>query len=210
MSITAPRIAGCIIEPLEMEDCERVLAWLLGEQTSAPPPATGVVWALAHSDGGVTWGRFDPGTSRWRLGHEAAPEVSPRICPEALQELRVFGEQCEILMWRTYQGLRGRVLRDSEVAADRPNEADPLRPSNESRIVRGDSVHSAEGQAFTGVTDHMGAQQVLPMAVTSDQLRRRQVRLHVRHYWVQDVEYGTVRIAVTRLVRLTMEGVDGR
>jgi len=203
VNVATPSIAGCSISPVDQAGCERVVAWLLGDKGSAPNNlGIGFAWALAHSDDGVTWGRFDEEAGRWRLGHDAVPEVSPPIRPEALQQLRVFGDGGEVLIWRTDDGLRGRLIKDAEPGRPR-DETDPLRPSDELRILRGDRVREDAGGDFTRVTDATGAEQVLPLALDEAQLRRRKVRLHVRHYWVQDEDNGTVRIAVTRLVRLT-------
>lgn len=203
MSVATPSIAGCSIAPIDRATCEQVVAWLCGERDSAPEDlGAGFAWALAHSDDGVTWGRFDWEASCWRLGHDAVPEVSPPVRSEAIQELRLFGEGGELLLWRSDEGLRGRLLEDAE--GDHPrDEIDPLRPSDEHRIVRGDRVRASAGGGFTRVTDATGAEQVLPVALDEAQLRQRKVRLHVRHYWVQNQDDGTVRIAVTRLVALT-------
>ena len=99
------------------------------------------------------------------------------------------------------------MLRD----AGSPTEPDdPLRTSDERRILRGDTVRSALRQGFTHITDRAGAEQVIPLTVTADHLQRRLVRLHVRHYWEEDSDEdaptGAVRIAATRLVGLAVEG----
>jgi CRISPR-associated protein (TIGR03984 family) len=201
-------IAGCRIAPINREDCEQVVAWLLGKRGSAPEDlGAGFAWVLAHSDDGVTWGRFDGEAGRWRLGHDAVPDVSPPIRPEALQELRLFGDGGEVMIWRSDEGLRGRLLEDAKGDSPR-DEADPLRPSEELRIVRGDRIRADAGGGFTRVTDATGAEQVLPIALDDAHLRQHKVRLHVRHYWAQNAEDGTVRIAVTRLLKLTTGGRD--
>lgn len=208
MSAAMPTIAGCRIAPVGRAVCKQVVAWLLGKSGVAPEDLrAGCVWVLAHSDDGVTWGRFDRQAGRWRLGHEAAPEVSPPIRLEALQELRVFGTGGEVLIWRSDDGLRGRFLEDTEPDGT-ADDTDPMRPSDELRIVRGDRVRAGADGGFTRVTDGTGAEQVLPIALDESQLRQHEVRLHVRHYWAQNAEDGTVRIAVTRLVDLTTGGRD--
>ena len=208
MSTATPTIVGGKITPIDRVACEQVVAWVRGENDSAPEDlGARFTWVLAHSDDGVTWGRFDEQAGRWRLGHEAAPGVSPPIRLEALQELRVFGTGGELLIWRADDGLRGRLLEDNE-ADGTADDTDPLRPSDEYRIVRGDRVVCSFDAGFTKVADATGAEQVLPLALDEAQLRRHAVRLNVRHYWTQDSEDGTVRIAVTRLVELTPGGRD--
>jgi len=208
VSVATPTIAGCNIAPIDRAACEQLVAWLVGERGPAPENLGAAFgWALAHSDDGVTWGRFDTESGRWRLGHDVVPEVSPPIRPEALQELRLFGDGGEVLIWRSDVGLQGRLLEDAE--GDHPrDETDPLRPSDEIRILRGDRIRAGTGDGFTRVTDATGAEQVLPAALDEAQLRQHKVRLHVRHYWVQNEDDGTVRIAVTRLVKLTMGARD--
>jgi CRISPR-associated protein (TIGR03984 family) len=207
---SANSVAGCDIDSIDMKTCATYLEWLHGEPgAGTPEQAKDLVWALAHCDDGVTWGWFDKRESIWRLGSHAAPEVSPPIREQTLQELRLFGETGEVLIWRTEEGLHGRVLCDLALPTDRVDKADPLRPSDEARILRGDSVRGGGEHGFTRVVDRTGAEQVVPAKVLSEQLRKRRVRLHVRHYWEQDPESGAVRIAVTRLVKLTTEGNDG-
>ncbi|MGE4056659.1 MAG: CRISPR-associated protein Csx19 [Vicinamibacterales bacterium] len=206
----SPVLAGCDLSMLDYAACQRYLAWLLGEKEATEPEgATGLVWALAHSDDGVTWGRHDASAKVWRLGNQAVPEVSPPIRPEALQELRLFGEAGEVLIWRTDADLRGRMLLDAGPGADRPNESDSLRPSDESRILRGEHVVERSEHGFSHVGDRTGAEQVLPLEVTKEQLRAAQVRLEVRHYYESDADTGAVRIVATRLVRLTAGGSHG-
>jgi len=206
--MATPTIAGCNVVPIDRATCEQVVAWLLGRRGTVPEGlGAGFAWALAHSDDGVTWGHFDGEARHWRLGHDAVPDVSPPIRPEALQELRLFGDGGEVLIWRSDEGLRGRLLEDAK-GDGAPDDADPLRPSDELRIVRGDRIRADAGGGFTRVTDQTGAEQVLPIVLDKAQLRQRKVRLHVRHYWAQNAEDGTVRIAVTRLVKLTTGGRD--
>lgn len=203
---TAP--AGCVIRPVETD---AYLAWLLGGQQAAiPEDATGLVWALAHCDDGVTWGRYAvPDAPSWNFGNQFFPDVSPAIQRESLQELRIFGKKAEVLIWRTDSGLRGRMLRESDPPADRNDVSDPLRPSDESRIVRGDECLETPQSGFAHVADRTGAEQVIPLEVSDQQLQKRLIRLCVRHYYEQDRESGAVRIAATRLVDLTTEGADG-
>jgi len=203
-------LAGFDPTPLESPACERYVSWLLGEENAtAPEDASGLVWALAHCDDGVTWGRYDAAARAWRLGDQVAPEVSPPIRPATLQELRLFGERSEVLIWRTDAGLRGRVLSEAAPTADRDDEANPLRPSDESRVLRGTLVVPECDHGFTRIGDGAGAEQVLPLAASDEQLRAAQVSLDVRHYYEADAETGAVRIAATRLVRLTPGGTHG-
>src|SRR5690606_37119669 len=78
-----------------------------------------------------------------------------------------------------------------------------------SRILRGGSVLAQRRHGFTHIGDGAGAEQVLPLAVSNEQLRAAQVPLDVCHYYEADAETGAVRIAATRLVRLMPGGAHG-
>jgi CRISPR-associated protein (TIGR03984 family) len=206
----AGSVSGCVIDPLDRAACDAHLARILGEHGAAEPRhAAAFLWLLAHSDDGVTWGRWDQEAKTWFLGHESVPDVSPPIRSKTLQELRLFGETSEILIWRSEGGLRGRWLRETEPRADRCDESKPLRPSDECRILRGDHVVAAYERGFTRVRDRTGAEQVVPLRVNDTALQARQLRIRVRHYWEQDAGNGAVRIAATRLVSLGEEQADG-
>jgi CRISPR-associated protein (TIGR03984 family) len=204
---TTSNIVGCILSPLDVKACERHLAWLLDHaDVGSPNGAAGLFWVLAHCDDGVTWGYYDTDAQSWRFGHQVVPEVSPPIRRETLQELRIFGEPGEVLIWRTVTGLRGRILCETAPLVDCHNESDPLRPSDETRLLRGDRVVAQCEHGFTHVTDQMGAEQVIPMRTTETQLRAGRVRLGVRQYYQQDPETGVVRVAVSRLVNVQVGG----
>lgn len=203
-------LSGCEVTKLEAATCQRYLAWLLGEDDAAKPQgATGLVWALAHCDEGVTWGRFDPKLNIWRLGNQVAPDVSPPIRRESLQEVRLFGQSGEVLIWRTEEGLQGRMLCDSGPSSSHTDPSIFIPPSNESRILRGSYVIRSYEHGFSRVGDVTGAEQVLPLEVTNEQLRSGQVRLEVRHYFESDASTGAVRVAASRLVGIIAGGKYG-
>jgi CRISPR-associated protein (TIGR03984 family) len=199
---------GFRADPIESVACHAYLAWLLGQASGEQPDgATELAWALAHSDDGVTWGRFDTAAKIWRLGDQAAPQVSPPIRLETLQELRLFGPTCEVLIWRTAQGLRGRTLRDADASTDKGEDA--LAPLVEDRLVLGERVVASCAHDFTHVGDRTGAEQVLPILVTDKQLHAGQVKLQVRHHFELDAETGAARVTVTRLVDLSNRSDHG-
>jgi CRISPR-associated protein (TIGR03984 family) len=206
----SPSVAGCDLVLLDAAVSAGYLAWLIGEAGArSPDGATDLVWALAHCDDGVTWGRYDKEANRWVVGSIVASDVSPPIRRETLQELRLFGETCEVLIWRTSAGFRARLARETNPRVKPDNESDPLSPADESRILRGDRVRTPCEHGFTRLADGTGAEQVIPLAVTEEQLGSMRVRLDVRHYYEKDAKTGAVRIALTRLVRITGGGGDG-
>jgi CRISPR-associated protein (TIGR03984 family) len=193
MSQTTPPIAGCAIEKLDQQVCNSFFAWLEG---GTPPTSASneMLWALAHSDAGVTWGRYDKQQQKWLLGSTHAPHISPALQPDALQELRLFGLSTEIFVWRTSDGLLGRCVCDD------PNPTEPsLKPSEEKRFLRGDQIEQTFDGEFTHLRDKRGLEQVLPLHLCSKALP---VQLTVKHYFQTIESSGAVRVALTRLVNL--------
>lgn len=76
-------------------------AWIAGQ--------TGYIFALAHADDGVIWGRCDNG--RWTWSSGIAP-ASPELRATVLQQLRLFGPDSELFLWRTDAGFAGRTIQD--------------------------------------------------------------------------------------------------
>ncbi|MCB9139701.1 MAG: TIGR03984 family CRISPR-associated protein [Caldilineaceae bacterium] len=74
-------------------------------------------WLLAHSDDGVNWGKFDGG--RLIISRDVACEDEKRYVPELdatrLIELRLFGPDAELMLWRTSGGMAGRLLDDRQM-----------------------------------------------------------------------------------------------
>jgi CRISPR-associated protein (TIGR03984 family) len=201
MSARLGEVSGCALRPLEAAECEALVSWLRGEG-AAPEGVEGLAWALGHFDDGVTWCRLEG--ERWRRGDEVAPALCPAIRRERLQELRLFGEGAEILIWRSPRGLRGRRVSEAEGAEE------ALRPSDRAWILRGDQVEGSLSGGFTQVVDGSGAGQVLPLVVTAEQLKARKVMLHVKHHYQRDAESGAVRVALTRLVKVGLKDKGGR
>jgi CRISPR-associated protein (TIGR03984 family) len=200
-------VMGCEIRPLENGACEEHFHWFAGvDKAKAPEGAPDLKFALAHCDDGVTWAKWDADGNRWRTGHEANPKVSPPVRRETLQELRLFGEAGEVLIWRTEEGLCGRGLWDREEATDPEKPWGPLPPAGEDRILRGDFVREKSAEGFSYIADRAGAEQVIPLEVSKKDLENRRVRLQVRHYFQRDEQNtGAVRVAATRLVGIAIK-----
>lgn len=193
-------IADCKIHQLTVGQCESLLTWLLGGPRTEIDHQLN--WALAHCDDGVTWGRYDQESKRWLLGSDVCKEVSPTVRAERLQELRMFGSSVEVFIWQDEGELNGRVIED----VNKLPRSNPLRSSDESRILRGDTVRQTLEHEFTLVADHAGAEQVIPLAATQQQLQAHSIRLVTRHYYERDKENGAIRVAASRLVELNSEG----
>ncbi len=67
-------------------------------------------YALAHADDGVIWGQFDNGAWTWSSGY--IPRISPTLQLSTIQQLRLFGANAELFVWREGIALYGRLITD--------------------------------------------------------------------------------------------------
>lgn len=192
----------CCLEKLVSEACHDHLQWVAGG-TGDNVCSTKVKWLLAHCHDGVTWGRLE--NHSWMFSSAAFPNVSPIITNANLIELRLFGEDREVLIWRTEGGFSGRCLTDDPIIDDN----NPCRPDNETRILLGDRMLSPSINGFTHVRTAKGLQQAVPLecmekdfSVDNRPYGRWPLRLEVKHYFEQDNEVGIVRISASRLVNV--------
>ena len=161
-------------------------------------------WVLAFADDGVIWGRFD-GDGGLRLSSDIAPLVSPQLRQETLQELRLFGEEAELLLWRDGRGnWRARVLRDT--GATEPDNVECWR-FDEDQILWGTDGELLGSSGFTLMTDgEQGMQHVVPLKAQGKwSVDSRPLRLTVRHY-VETDKNGMARVVASRLVKIHSEG----
>ncbi len=182
---TTSGVCGARIEPLDDAACQRWFQWLLGSG-EVLEDTHNVSFTLAHCDSGVTWGYLD-GEQKWRLGSEVDSSLCPNLTVQSLHELRLFGRSSEVLIWRTDDGLRGRILIDDSQAID---DGDPPAPFFESRRLRGDRKESHDG--FVRYVDRGGTQHLAPACFPEE--------FSVCHYLQENTETGAVRIVATRLV----------
>ncbi|MGI6618429.1 MAG: CRISPR-associated protein Csx19 [Bacillota bacterium] len=196
------RPAGCHIEQLSENRCRQIIKMIAAPNGEEPMP--GFKWMLGHCYDGITWGRWDPHEGVWVTGDRAFPNLSPRISEDNLIELRIFGEETEILIWRLYDGFLGRRL--SHCACTAFDEA--IRPIKEELVLVGDRV-IGRGMGFTHVGTPSGIQQVVPIDVEPGAFvkSRWPLRLTVWHYLCCDEESGVIRIGASRLADLFVVGV---
>jgi len=199
----------------QLDDAEShgVLKWIRGESASRADfrrefyteklQNGGLRWLLAHCNDGVTWGRWSPDKNRWETASEVFPEFVPEIGEHNLLELRIFGNDGELLIWRTAQGFRGRYLQDAA------GDGRILSPIDEERLLVGDRIKEEPRKGFTRVGSPSGSEQIVPCLLEEGDFKREPwpLRLQVRHYLQEDPKTGVVRVAITRLVNLNLKGV---
>jgi CRISPR-associated protein (TIGR03984 family) len=187
--------AGCQLQTVEDSACH---AWLdhVAGRGGAPAPGYELRWLLAHCDDGVIWGRRD--ATGWRLSCEPFPDISPRLELFNAQQLRLFGPECELLLWRVDGGFRGRLLTHG------PAPADPtVNPEEQCYVLVGDRVVRPTQDGFTVVGDGRGSRHAVPLVCPESafpaQPRQHPLRLKVWHYFTADSESGLVRVVACRL-----------
>jgi CRISPR-associated protein (TIGR03984 family) len=194
-------LKGCRIERLDKDACQAVLNWVTKKGESCQEGTFS--WLLAHCYDGVTWGRFNNVTKDWLFSSTPFQTLCPKISESNLLEIRLFGSEREILIWRTENEFSGRCLIDK----DEQDNNDPCRPDNETRILLGDRFLNTSKEGFTSVGSTRGLQQAVPLECTEKDFAggRWPLRVKMRHYFEQDDETGAVRVAASRLVNIFKE-----
>lgn len=170
--------------------------------------AGGSRYLLAHTDAGIIWGRVnDPDTNPNIL--TSADVFGARLGKARLElyllwELRLFGPNAEVHLWRSGDAWQARCIEDGGAVNDQVLE--------ERHILWGDQAE-ARDQGFTLLVDGSeGLRHAVPLDVpdTAFEQKRHQerkprpLRLVMRHYLEHD-HYGNARIALSRLVDLEVK-----
>jgi CRISPR-associated protein (TIGR03984 family) len=205
-------ILGCTPGAAEPELCQEILDWVTIGSPSSWPHSGQARWLLAHCDDGVVWGYRDSADT-WRLSSglvfpSLQKSASPTLRHESLQQVRLFGDEGELLVWRDEVSLRGRWLHDSGIDSLEEHQ----RPIDEYYLLLGDRMLDDSMDGFTLVGDAAGSRHSVPVECSAGDFDLRYrgrgdpppwpLQLHVRHYLEQDERSGTVRIAASRLVRV--------
>ena len=156
-------------------------------------------YLLAHAEDGVIWGRFDNNqlTTAEKVFHKSKFKVDfPTLRVLTLQQCRVFGQNGEVLLWRTGEKLRSRLIQDNP-------EVDKIL---ERQILWG--THGEKRGNFTLLWDgSQGLKHAVPFTdIALDERNRliNRVRLMVHHFIDYD-DSGVARIHLSRIVDLTTE-----
>jgi CRISPR-associated protein (TIGR03984 family) len=197
------QLFGCEITSLDENTCRGVLAWII----KGHPPQQAKAhfkWTLIHCTNGVIWGYYD---EVWNISSQAFPDRCPQFVENNLIELRIFGGDTEILIWRNEGTIAGRLLRD----ADTQTTDFFLHPAEEGRILIGDRLLDGPQNGFSRVGTATGQEQVVPLECSQKDFQggRWPLRLKVRNYFERDEKTGSVRVAASRLVELYKERCNG-
>lgn len=157
-------------------------------------------WFLSYQTDGVNWGIVDK--DEIRFSFQAFPEFSPQIALSKTILLRLFCGEAELKIWRQNNHFTGRLLLDENGSIAPWNE-----PLEQSIILFGDRILGNSKDGFTPVANKSGSRQVVPLRCSSSDFQngRTPLRVDIKHYFERDNVSGTIRIAVSRLVKIRKE-----
>ena len=191
------------VQPVAVEAIpeERISDWLITQAK-----AHNLVTMLAYADDGVIWGRVEEGQLITASGAFPEDDVSPTLCCVTLQQVRLFGSDAELLLWRADGGWQARLVTDG--AGEKVDAFD------EWQILWGTRRESTQ-DGFTLVADGaLGHRHAPPVKIDAHLFApdegRRPLRLQVRHYLETDPNSGLLRVALSRLVRVSDETQIGK
>jgi CRISPR-associated protein (TIGR03984 family) len=190
---------------IEIKPCEDVSnfaddmkSWL---EIKAKDLLSSKIYLLSFHDDGVVWGKIKDDGSLI-TSQSLNDDRFPKFRHETLQELRLFSEKGQLHIWRIGEnqfnaslGLEG-YLKDFESI-------------EESQVLHGTKTENDNdaNREFTIVTDGSeGLRHAFPQKV-SFKGEKRPLRLHVKHYIEYNKDDGCARIAFSRLVNVSVEGV---
>ncbi|MEH2239747.1 type III-D CRISPR-associated protein Csx19 [Nostoc sp.] len=149
---------------------------------------------LAHAEDGVIWGKFILNGSL--LTSEFSQCTKLRSC--TLQQCRAFGENAEVMLWQTDEGLKARIIKDEHLKQD--------EYITEYQILLGTHGEKSEDKGFTLLWDgKQGLKHAVPftdIVLEKHGKLKNPVRLKVNHY-IDYNDAGVARIYLSRLVNLT-------
>jgi len=148
-------------------------------------------WLLAHADDGVIWGRRQSDGSLLLSSDvfnvvSRYPAIAVALRPETLQQVRIFGQAGEMLIWRDEERFHGRSIMDGDVQTEETWQEHHMLWGTLDEQRKGFSLLK-EGQ--------QGPQHAIPIEVSGVQ----RAALTVRHY-IQSDE--CARVGLSRLVEV--------
>jgi len=154
---------------------------------------TGMPFLLAHAYDGVIWGNLqDSGalvlSSDAFDEAEDYPSLAVPLTAKTLQQARLFGPAGELLLWRSDEGLKARLIDDGP----EPSE----NTLSERHLLWGESIHRSAGGFTVVVEGQRGITQALPSTGIPAAGR---AAISVRHYIDFD-DQDQAYIAMSRLV----------
>jgi CRISPR-associated protein (TIGR03984 family) len=156
-------------------------------------PPTAPVYLLIHALDGVNWGRIDE--NGIKISHDVDRNIAPPLHPKTLQQVRIFNDSAEILLWRVGQHWQQRIL----IEIDLPADSQPMA-FDETHLLWGTAAER-QVDGFTLLADGaQGLRHIVPYIPHI--LLNQRLALQVRHY-LEKYDNGIQYIAYSRLVGFT-------
>ncbi|HRK74815.1 MAG TPA: CRISPR-associated protein Csx19 [Rhodothermales bacterium] len=175
------KLENCNERLIIMDDAPKhgVLLWLNQK-------ANGYQYLLAFCDEGVIWGRVEEDKIVF-----PKKSVQPLFLDLTLQEVRLFGKNGELYLWKTEDGFHARSIHIKKT------DEDPTwsYQHNEQYYLWGHKVQDIEN-GFTCLQEgKQGMRHVVPIQVKDSQ----DLKLVVRHFLTQE-GFEPLRVVTSRLV----------
>lgn len=174
-----------------------LMDWLSQEEGKARID-NGLKWLLATTFYEVVWGLKDEGG--WRFSPAGAA-----LAADSLLELRAFGPDAEIFVWRDATGLRARLRRDGD-------GDDAFHTYPEEQLLWGTVRLDGAPPGFTRLAEgDQGLEHEPPLDLDAgffitdekdERFGHRPARLVLRHYVGREDETGLARVVDSRLVEV--------
>lgn len=146
-----------------------------------------LTYLLAHTDDGVIWGKVND-QGQLITSADVFADLAIPLRAVTVQQLRLFGKDGELLLWKNDDGFQDRLLTDSTAQT---NEVE-----DEAYLLWGQGKKTENG--FTWMEEGaQGFYHAVPLSIGQNQ----EVRLTIRHY-IQFDSNGQAHIALSRLVSL--------
>ncbi|AFZ28132.1 CRISPR-associated protein, TIGR03984 family [Cylindrospermum stagnale PCC 7417] len=169
-------------------------------------------YLLAYAEDGIIWGHFDEDENYkiitadivFHKNNFAVDFANLRLL--TLQQCRIFGENGEILLWKSHKNWQARLIKDNP-SIEYIHEEQILWGT---QIEKGKNGEDGEKHGFTLLSDgSQGLKHAVPLtslssyfSPTDKKKLYRPVRLVINHYIKYDDETGIARIFLSRLVSL--------
>lgn len=179
-----------VIDSIELPASDELAVWgswltELAEQNGVNAPT---LTLLLHADDGVIWGHLSG--SALKVSSAAFAQVFVALRASTLQQLRLFGDNGELLLWRTHTGFAGRVITAAADATVGHNNW-----FDETHLLWGERVGSAV-DGFTLLQE--GAQGLLHAPPGNGDT----VGMRMRHYIQYDAT-GQASVCLSRIIDLS-------
>lgn len=178
----------------ELSSDQELQNWLIDQATQYE-----LKQLLGHADDGVIWGKFQD--KELYTTHQVCDiDISPPLRPTTLQQVRIFGENAELLIWREDENWKTRLLVEGQ-------SGEITEYYDEDQILWG-NTYEETCDGFTLVCEgQQGLRHAPPIIIPRDCFGKNHwpLRLCVRHYLHTDDETGILKITLSRLIKVTYE-----